>query len=76
MREALTIRLTDDLADALAREARESGLPKGEIVRQALAARLATRRVGSVMARYTGIINGPPDLSTNKAYRSRWGKRR
>jgi hypothetical protein len=71
MREALTIRLTDDLAEALAREAKESGLPKGEIVRQAIAARLARKPAGSVMARYTGLIDGPADLSTNKAYRRR-----
>ena len=40
MNETLTVRLGKELADALQTEARQSGLAKGEIARQALQARL------------------------------------
>jgi hypothetical protein len=77
MGDTLTVRLDDALADALAREARESGRPKGEIVREAVAAHLTRRTVaGSVMSRYFGVVRGPSDLSTNKAYRRVWSKKR
>jgi Ribbon-helix-helix protein, copG family len=75
MRETLTIRLTDELAEALRREARESGIPRGELVRQAVAARFR-KNSPSVMARYFGAMRGPADLSTNKAYRRSWTKKR
>jgi hypothetical protein len=72
----LTVRLDEELAEALRREARESGRPRGEIVREAVAAHLA--RPGgrsSVMARYFGVMKGPRDLSTNKQYRRSWTKK-
>lgn len=76
MRDTVTVRLTEELADALQREARQSGVPKGEIVRQALAARLRPSSSHSVMARHFGVMRGPADLSTNKAYRRAWAKKR
>jgi len=76
MRETLTVRLSDDLAEALRREARRSGVPKGHIARQAIAARLRTTTDHSVIARYFGAMRGPADLSTNKAYRRAWTKKR
>lgn len=75
MRDTLTVRLSEDLAEALRREARQSGLPKGEIVRQAIAARLRKSASASVMARHFGLMRGPADLSTNKAYRRAWTKK-
>jgi len=75
MRETLTIRLSEEMAEALRREARESGIPRGELVRQAVAARLR-RSSPSVMAHYFGTMRGPSDLSTNKAYRRSWTKKR
>jgi hypothetical protein len=72
MRDTLTIRLPEALAEALQREARQTGLPRGEIVRQAIAARLRAARPGSVMTRHFGVMRGPADLSTNKAYRRAW----
>ena len=69
MSETLTIRLSDELAEALRREARESGLPQGEIVRHALAARLHGAPAMSTMSRHFGVIRGPVDLSTGKVYR-------
>lgn len=76
MSDTLTLRLPRELSEALRREARESGLPRGEIVRKAVAAHL-TRPVGpSVMSRHFGAIRGPADLSTNKSYRRAWTKKR
>jgi hypothetical protein len=74
--ETLTVRLDEKLAEALTREARQSGLPKGEIVRQAVAAHLQRTPRSSVMSRYFGVMRGPADLSTNKAYRRAWSKKR
>lgn len=76
MNKALTIRLGETLAGALDAEARKTGLPKGEIARQALASRLQGGANLTVMKRYAGAMRGPSDLSTNKTYRRQWGKKR
>jgi len=76
MPETLTIRLGAALAEALEHEARETGLPKGEIARRAIAARLRTSGRLSVMSRHFGAMRGPADLSTNRAYRRAWTKKR
>ncbi|PYQ88727.1 MAG: hypothetical protein DMG02_15870 [Acidobacteria bacterium] len=76
MGDTLTIRLSDELAEALRREARESGIPRGELVRQAIAQRLEKTNSASVMSRHFGTMRGPADLSTNKAYRRAWTKKR
>ena len=76
MPSTLTVRLDDDLAEALQRASRRSGIPKGAIVREAVAAHLGTARDLTVMSRHFGAIRGPADLSTNKAYRRAWTKRR
>jgi hypothetical protein len=76
MRTTLTVRLSEELAEGLREEARQTGVPKGEIARQAIAARLQKTAAGSVMSRHFGVIRGPADLSTNKAYRRAWAKKR
>ena len=76
MSTTLTIRLGDQLAQALEREAKQSGLAKGEIARQALEARLQRGGTLRVMSQYFGTCGGPADLSTNKAYRRAWTRRR
>ena len=76
MNESLTIRLGEALAHALREEARQTGLPKGEIARQALEARLQRRGTLSVMSRHFGSMRGPSDLSTHKAYRRTWSQKR
>jgi hypothetical protein len=76
MRSTLTFRLPEELADALGRAARESGVAKGDIVRQAVAAHLNRGASQSVMSRHFGAMRGPADLSTNKAYRRAWTKKR
>jgi hypothetical protein len=76
MRSTLTIRLTDELAEALRQASRDSGIPRGDIVRQAVAAHLKRTGGSSVMERHFGAMSGPRDLSTNKAYRRAWTKDR
>jgi len=76
MSDTLTIRLGERLAQALRDEARQTGLPKGQIARQALELHLRGTRRLSVMRRYFGAVRGPADLSSNKTYRRAWGKRR
>ena len=75
MNQTLTIRLGEQLARALREEARQTGLARGEIARQALKARLRGNSQLSVMRRYFGTVRGPADLSANKSYRRAWGKR-
>lgn len=75
MSETLSIRLSEELAGALQAEAEQTGLPKGEIARQALASRLQRSGSLSVMRRHFGAMRGPSDLSTNKSYRKKWGKK-
>ena len=76
MSETLTIRLSEQLAHALQEEARQTGLAKGEIARQAIEFRLQRAGKLSVMQRPFGAMSGPSDLSTNKAYRRNWGRKR
>jgi len=76
MNETLTIRLGGKLAHALHEEARQTGLPKGEIARQALESRLQRGGKLAVIQRHFGAMRGPADLSTNKTYRRSWNKKR
>jgi hypothetical protein len=75
MRSTLTVRRPEDLADALGRAARESGVAKGDIVRQAVTASdQGCRSVGDVAPLW--LDARPADFSTNKAYRRAWAKKR
>lgn len=74
--ETLTIRLGEKLAHALREEARQTGLAKGEIARQALESRLQRQGKLAVIQRHFGAMSGPADLSTNKTYRRNWNKKR
>lgn len=76
MADTLTVRLGEELAEALRREARQHGVSRGEIVRQAIAARVRHADSPTVMQRHFGTMRGPTDLSTNKAYRRAWTKKR
>jgi hypothetical protein len=73
--DALTIRLGEQLAEALREEARQTGLSRGEIARQALEARLRRSAKLTVMSRFFGSTRGPEDLSSNRLYRRTWGKK-
>lgn len=76
MSETLTIRLGTGLVHALEERARQTGLTKGEIARQALESHLQKEGTLSVMRRHFGSMAGPVDLSTNKGYRRSWNKKR
>lgn len=76
MNETLTVRLGQSLAHALREESSRTGLAKGEIARQALEARLRQGGKLAVMQRHFGAMRGPADLSTNKAYRRDWSKKK
>jgi predicted transcriptional regulator len=76
MKDTLTIRLDSSLAAALDHEARNTGVSKGQIAREALEKRLRGADRLTVMKRHFGTATGPADLSVNKAYRRDWKKKR
>ena len=76
MNDTLTIRLDSALATALDSEAKNTGLSKGQIAREALEARLRRRPQLTAMRRHFGSATGPADLSSNKSYRRDWKKKR
>lgn len=78
MPDTLTIRLDDQLARALDEEAKRAGTTKGELVRDALRARLKKTRATALDALQglCGIVDGPPDLSTNKQHLAALGQPR
>ena len=76
MNDTLTIRLGSELARALEDAARQTGLSKGELARQALADRLRKSGALAVMHRHFGSVRGPSDLSVNKVYRRQWPRRK
>ena len=61
MNDTLTVRLGEKLAHALQTEARQTGLAKGEIARQALESRLQNGGRLTVMQRHFGTMRGPSD---------------
>jgi hypothetical protein len=67
MGHTLTIRLAPDQAEWLERVAKESGMSKGQIVRDHLAkARVGAK--GRPFMRWAGSMHGPKDLSTRKGF--------
>jgi len=79
MKESLTIRVDGELMRGLESEARRAGTSKGEIVRDALRHRLKKKSKPTAfdaLSSLCGIMEGPPDLSTNKKYLANFGKGR
>jgi hypothetical protein len=72
MSNTLTLRLPEELLEQLRERARRTGLPMGQLVRQALETTFAKDRpAGGNQAwrKYVGIFkDGPPDLSSRKGY--------
>jgi len=66
MSNTITIRLPEDLAGWLEEVSRESGVPRGRIIRDNL--ELARRREKQLFLRLAGSIEGPRDLSTRKGF--------
>jgi ribbon-helix-helix CopG family protein len=67
----LSIRLEDDLVAALDEEARRSGVSRNRIVRDAIVRSLVRKDLGR-FREAVGLMRGPRDLSTNRAYRRAW----
>jgi metal-responsive CopG/Arc/MetJ family transcriptional regulator len=78
MQHSLTIRLDDHLMRKLEAESRRTRTSKGELVRNALREQLRPARpsVLEALGDLVGIMEGPPDLSTNKKYLADFGRRR
>lgn len=66
MSNTLTVRLPDDLAEWLAQTARQTGVPRGRIIRQQL--EKARSSEARPFLRLAGLVAGPADLSTRKGF--------
>jgi predicted transcriptional regulator len=77
MEKLVTVRLDDEAAKALDREARRTNRSRSLIIREALAARFAMRPsdARTALAKYAGSMSGPSDLSTNKQHLAGLGRR-
>jgi metal-responsive CopG/Arc/MetJ family transcriptional regulator len=70
MKTALSIRLDASLVRQLDKRAAQAKISRSELIRSALRNALSERRgsVDDALARYSGVMEGPADLSTNKKY--------
>jgi len=69
MRNTITVRLPEDLAQWLEDRARQSGVPQGRIIREQLdrARKEETQR----FLRLAGSVSGPSNLSRRKGFSPR-----
>jgi len=67
MSHTLTVRLTKELADWLARVAAKTGVAQGKIVREQLEKAKAGDASRPYM-RLAGVVRGPKDLSKRKGF--------
>jgi hypothetical protein len=66
MRNTISVRLPEDLAEWLSDTAQMTGVPQGRIVREQLErARTSEKRP---FLRLAGAVNGPRDLSSRKGF--------
>ncbi len=70
MRNTLTIRLPDDLAEWLASTAEKTRAPRGRIIREQLEKARSSQGSSqeSSFMRLAGTVEGPADLSTRKGF--------
>ena len=66
MRNTITVRLPDDLAEWLTETSQKTGIPQGRIVRQ----QLEKARAGKSRSflKLAGSISGPANLSARKGF--------
>lgn len=69
MSNTITLRLPIDLVQWLEEESRVTGLPKGRIVREQLE-QLRTKKARQPFLDLAGSVEGPPDLSRKKGFKS------
>jgi hypothetical protein len=67
MGNTITIRLPEELVDWLRNTARKTGVPVGRLVREELERAKRENGTKSYM-RFSGSIDGPPDLSSRKGF--------
>jgi hypothetical protein len=67
MGNTITIRLPEELAEWLRTTARKTGVPVGRLVREELERAKRENGTKSFM-RFSGSIEGPPDLSFRKGF--------
>jgi len=67
MSKTITIRLTEDLASWLDQASKQSGIPKGRIVREQLERARRSGKSPSFM-RLAGTVEGARDLSARKGF--------
>ena len=78
--KAISLKLPDPLFHDLAQRAKTSGSSQSEIVRMALAAYLKsdakaqTASCADRAKRWTGLVQGPADLSTNPGHLRGFGQ--
>ena len=66
MSNTLTVRLPEDLAAWLDRTAKQSGVPRGRIIRNEL--EKARKSSKQPFLRLAGVVDGPRDLSMRKGF--------
>jgi hypothetical protein len=67
MGDTITIRLPEELSEWLKSTSRKTGVPVGRLVRQELERAKRENGTKSYM-RFSGSIDGPPDLSSRKGF--------
>jgi hypothetical protein len=67
MSKTITIRLPEELAEWLKTTARKTGLPVGRLIREELEHAKRDRGDKPFM-RFSGVISGPPDLSSRQGF--------
>ncbi|MCY3777893.1 MAG: ribbon-helix-helix domain-containing protein [Candidatus Aminicenantes bacterium] len=76
----VSLKVPDPLAAAITETARQKGVSKSALIREALTeylGRLETEQPGSALSRVAdllGILSGPEDLSVNKDYLEGFGR--
>lgn len=76
----VSLKMPDTLAAAITETARQKGVSKSALIREALTeylGRLETEQPGSALSRVAdllGILSGPEDLSVNKDYLEGFGR--
>jgi len=68
MRKTLTIRLGEEHEAWLTRTAKETGLPRGQIVRDQIEKAARAHPRGRPFMRLAGVVDGARDLSRRKGF--------
>jgi len=69
MRNTITVRLPDDLAEWLGQASQKSGVPRGKIIRDQL--ELARKSECRPFLHLAGSVDGAKDLSSRKGFSKR-----